>query len=92
MLNKLYFESFKESVDKIVWTSILSSPDLAVDSEKYLLHTKIPTSKKNRSPRLILHNEKIQERLGSMIPESSAQNKKRKASKTVSKSSNKKKK
>ena len=84
ILDKTYIHSFKSSGENIVWKKIKSSPDLAVDSEKYFLHCKIPTARKNRTPKMNEINDKIEKRVQSMKDKkNNDQNRKRKTSKTV---------
>lgn len=84
ILNKSYFDEFKINGDKIAWKTMPTSPDLSVDSEKYLLHSKIPTVKKHRSSKMIENNEKMEMRLESMKVKSNVERKKRNAPKKVS--------
>ena len=77
--------------ENIKWKTMKSHPDLAVDSDKYFLHTKTPSAKKNRTPRMNELKEKIDERVESMKSKSmDGQTKKQKRSEKVSRNSNKK--
>ena len=91
ILDKTYINSCMNDGENIKWKTMKSSPDLAVDSDKYFLHTKIPSAKKNRLPRMNELKEKIDERVESMTRKcKDGQTKKQKSSKKVSMNSNKK--